>query len=215
MGTIFLVRHGQASFGTANYDALSDLGGEQARITGEELRHRAAHVTHIVSGSMQRQRDTSLHSGYEPATDPRWNEYDFADVIHHHGEPDSGTAESHADRMSFQKLLDGALDRWIAAGRSSPCTETWDQFTERVDSAFDELVRNSGSGVQSAAFTSGGVIAAIAAKLLGDRDRIFVPLHRVSCNAGITKLINGRSGVSLVSYNEHSHVDGKRLFSYR
>jgi broad specificity phosphatase PhoE len=33
MGQIYLVRHGQASFGSANYDQLSELGHEQARRT--------------------------------------------------------------------------------------------------------------------------------------------------------------------------------------
>ena len=34
MATIYLVRHGQASFGKENYDQLSPRGWEQGRILG-------------------------------------------------------------------------------------------------------------------------------------------------------------------------------------
>lgn len=211
MGAIFLIRHGQASFGSENYDALSDLGGEQARAAGEELRKRGGHLTHVVSGTLLRQKDTARHAGYDPVTDSRWNEYDFTDVIANHGDPEAG----YGDKASFQRVLDKSIEQWIAASDDSPAQESWTHFTARVDAAFRDLVRAAGSGEKVAAFTSGGVIAAIAASVLGDRDRIFVPLHRVSSNGSITKLVSGRSGVSLVSYNEHGHVDSGRLFSYR
>ena len=37
---IHLVRHGQASFGTDDYDRLSDLGRMQATLAGRELARR-------------------------------------------------------------------------------------------------------------------------------------------------------------------------------
>ncbi|MCW4352702.1 histidine phosphatase family protein [Hoyosella sp. YIM 151337] len=211
MGAIYLIRHGQASFGAENYDALSDLGGEQARATGAELRKRGAVFSNVASGTLLRQRDTARHAGYEPVADPRWNEYDFTDVIEHHGDPSAG----YGDKASFQRILDDALARWITFRGPSPAAEAWSDFTARVDDAFSDLAREANSGRSVAAFTSGGVIAAIAARALGSRDHIFVPLHRVSSNGGITKLISGRSGISLVSYNEHGHLDDGRLFSYR
>jgi hypothetical protein len=57
-------------------------------------------------------------------------------------------------------------------------------------------------------FTSGGVIGALAARCLGDPDCGFVALNRVTCNGGITKLVTGRSGLTLVSFNEHAHLEG-------
>ena len=35
MGTLYLVRHGQASFGAADYDQLSELGRRQSVRLGE------------------------------------------------------------------------------------------------------------------------------------------------------------------------------------
>ena len=37
MGVLLLVRHGQASLGTADYDRLSDIGRRQAQVTGARL----------------------------------------------------------------------------------------------------------------------------------------------------------------------------------
>jgi len=37
MGSIFLIRHGQASFGAENYDVLSPLGHQQSEALGDHL----------------------------------------------------------------------------------------------------------------------------------------------------------------------------------
>ena len=43
MAQFYLVRHGQASFGTDNYDRLSELGHQQARS------HVASRLSHLAS----------------------------------------------------------------------------------------------------------------------------------------------------------------------
>ena len=52
MGVILLVRHGQASFGSDNYDVLSPLGQRQARRLGQALKGRGVQPSLIVSGSL-------------------------------------------------------------------------------------------------------------------------------------------------------------------
>ena len=42
MGVLLLVRHGQASFGTADYDVLSETGWEQGRLLGAGCATRGA-----------------------------------------------------------------------------------------------------------------------------------------------------------------------------
>ena len=73
MPTILLLRHGQASFGTADYDVLSALGERQARAVDAELHRRAAAIDLAASGTMRRQRDTlaGLSDVPEPEVDPR------------------------------------------------------------------------------------------------------------------------------------------------
>ncbi|EFV12062.1 histidine phosphatase family protein [Segniliparus rugosus] len=218
MGVIYLVRHGQASFGAADYDQLSALGARQAQAVGEELRRRGAGSSVAWCGTMARQRGTAEAAGFVPKSDARWDEYDFHDVLAGHGA--SGGARS--DPRAFQRSLDGALAGWVDAGESSPCAESWPAFAERTRGVLDELVAELGKGEDALVFTSGGVIGALAALALTwgaepDWGRSFLPLHRVVCNAGITKLVVGRSGVSLVSFNEHGHFEGEAsgLLTYR
>ena len=59
MPTIYLLRHGQASFGTDDYDVLSDLGVHQARVAGAELERRDLRAPLVVSGTLRRQQDTA------------------------------------------------------------------------------------------------------------------------------------------------------------
>ena len=59
MSTLYLVRHGQASFGTANYDQLSATGREQAKRLAGRLRLRGERIDGIYSGSLMRQRETA------------------------------------------------------------------------------------------------------------------------------------------------------------
>lgn len=212
MAAIYLVRHGQASFGAADYDKLSELGAEQSGVVGKELLRRGPEFTQVLSGTMARQRDTATYAGFEAVADPRWNEYDFIDVVRGHGEPPASL-----DPRGFQAVLDEALLAWIAAAEGSTCAETWAHFSGRVNAAFDELTASLGKGQNAVVFTSGGVIGALAARAIGDQDGRFTALHRVTCNAGITKLVTGRSGTTLLTFNEHGHFEGehRNLLTYR
>ena len=41
-------------------------------------------------------------------------------------------------------------------------------------------------------------------------------LNRVTVNTGITKVVRGRSGTSLLSFNEHAHLTGvSGMLTYR
>jgi broad specificity phosphatase PhoE len=66
-------------------------------------------------------------------------------------------------------------------------------------------------------FTSGGVVSAICASILGLTPEAFLSVNRTMVNASLTKIVHGRSGTSLVSLNEHGHFDGpnRELLSYR
>jgi broad specificity phosphatase PhoE len=59
MGTLYLIRHGQASYGQADYDRLSPTGHAQARALGERLDLAGlTKLDAIYSGPMTRQRET-------------------------------------------------------------------------------------------------------------------------------------------------------------
>ena len=228
MPAILLVRHAQASFGAADYDVLSERGHEQSRAVAQELAERGEPPTRIVSGSLVRQRGTAEAIAHaagvaEVATDARWDEYGSEDVLAHHSEAvarlerPEGHAAPPLSNREFQALLDDALLAWIAAGDGGPADEPFPAFTGRVAAALTELAGSLGSGETAVVCTSGGVVAAVCVALLGVPAEAFVALNRVSVNAGITKVVTGRSGTSLVSFNEHAHLERGRvqLVTYR
>jgi broad specificity phosphatase PhoE len=225
--TIHLIRHAQASFGTADYDVLSEVGRQQCAALGESLRERGVGADVVVRGSMRRQQETlelcRVDGGSPVAVDPRLDEYDHADIFEHYA-PDAvaiwrGDQEA-ARRFSpaeVQALLDRALRQWAIDGDDGPCRETWPAFQARALAAVVDLAEALGRGQEALAFTSAGVTAAIGAHLLRAGADAFVALNRVAVNTGVTKLAHGRTGTSLVSFNDHSHLEGKdrTLLTYR
>jgi hypothetical protein len=44
---------------------------------------------------------------------------------------------------------------------------------------------------------------------------LWLRLNPLTINTGITKLVSGRSGLTAVSFNDHGHLDGTDLLTYR
>ena len=210
MPVIHLVRHGQASADAADYDILSPLGYWQARIAGHELARRGLRDPLVVSGTLNRQRDTAktlIEAGGLTGTtepDPRWNEYDHLDLVTRYPTPE-GTG-------SVQDHLDHALTAWIDDPDGG-----WDAFQAGAVDALHELPGRLGRGRDAVVATSGGVIAAVCGALLGLSAPGVVALNRVTVNAGLTTLAAGRSGrISLLTFNDQAHLVADRsLLTYR
>ncbi|MGH3656260.1 MAG: histidine phosphatase family protein [Micromonosporaceae bacterium] len=234
MAVIHLVRHGQASFGAREYDKLSPLGTRQSTHLGATLRERGLRPDRVASGTMTRHQETAaacltvLGDGLVPQTDERWNEFDHTDVIERHKPAYRSRvvmgldlARTGSPGTAFQAMFDQALTRWTTA--DTGYHETWSAFSTRVSGALEDLAASLERSQTALVFTSGGVISAVAAKLLGgvaDRTStgsdpaLWLNLNRVTVNTGVTTLIVGRRGTSLVTFNEHSHLD-RTLLSYR
>lgn len=220
-----LIRHGQASFGGPDYDVLSDAGHMQSILVARELANRELNVTLILSGSLGRQMGTAEPAAAllerEVIVDARWNEYDMDDILSSHSDTSARTSQAPDSEAvtpnEFQELLEDALTGWIEAGHASPAAESWPSFAGRVTAALGELAAELPSGATGLVFTSGGVIAALCSAALQYPDQSLIAYNRVCVNTGITKLVTGRRGVSLVSFNEHGHLERTRppLITYR
>lgn len=216
MAVVHLIRHGQASFGAAEYDELSALGQIQSRTLGAALATRQLRLGRAVSGSLRRQLDTAklclAAAGLPPSVevDDRWNEYDHLGLVEQHVRRDGGppSAEAAGSSREFQVLLDAALEEWIQGDENPPAVPTWRGFSDRVWAALDDLLTDLGRGGSAAVFTSGGAITAVCGRLLRLPPAGCVALHRVVINGGITKIVSGRGGTALVSFNDHAHFDG-------
>ena len=217
MPVVLLVRHAQASFGTADYDVLSDRGQEQVAALAESFAQRGIEPSRVVCGSLRRQRDTA--AAWDGAkVDDRWNEYDDQTVLTHHAQTSVSLSRTddgpEITSVEFQRLLDIALRGWVAAGATGPGVP-WPDFRAGAVAALDALAHGLGSGETAVAVTSGGVIAALAAHVLGLADDAFVALNRVTVNTGVTRIVIGRQGRSLVTFNEHTHLEAGHLVTYR
>jgi broad specificity phosphatase PhoE len=220
MGVLLLVRHGQASLGTADYDKLSDLGRRQARLIGARLAGTDLAVDRVVSGALTRQRDTAQdvlaalgRSGSQLQIDDRLDEYDHVGVMARHTTDvtfATATASGDAGR-ALQSTLEEAIGRWISG--EAGYAETHDAFIGRVMAAARDLAAASGVTV---AVTSGGVIAAYFVRTFGLPDERWPGLARLIVNASITKVITGHTGTNLVTFNDHAHLESERgLITYR
>ncbi|WP_253661316.1 histidine phosphatase family protein [Williamsia maris] len=223
MGVLYMVRHGQAraqAYGAGAWaqaeGGLTDLGAEQARRAGSALATRVGRIDRVVSGDLARQRETlarivaELPDAVEPSIDARWNEYDIESIL-----GDRERTENATER-GFQAQLDGALSDWIA--RIAIGSETYEQYRQRADAAFEELARHAGSGQTVLAVSSAGTIAAIIARLWGIDDDRWLAIARTMINTSVTKILIGSSGASVVSINDHAHVDqadDRRLMTFR
>ena len=216
MGVLLLLRHGQGSMGTADYDRLSELGCEQARLAGARLARAGLSINQVWCGALARQQETArlvlAELGRPPGdlrTDVRLDEYDPAGVL---GTSDPfATATTAKSRRAVQEALDEALSRWIQGGTGYP--EPHRDFTARVQAAVATLAARPGTTL---AVTSAGVIALACAQLTGLPAERWPALARVTVNASITKLITGSTGTNLLTFNDHAHLEGDRsLISYR
>jgi broad specificity phosphatase PhoE len=216
---LYLLRHGQASFGGADYDVLSATGEKQAAVLGAELRRRELSVHAVWSGTLRRQLRTAsvclAAAGLDlpVGEDARWNEYDHLGLVPS-GQP--AVVLEDATR-EFQRLLDAAIEAWITGGHAAGTAGTWARFSAGIRDALGEVFAGLPRGTAALVFTSAGVISAVCSVLLSAPAAGYLALNRTMANAGITKLVHGRSGVSLVSVNEHGHFDGphRDLLTYR
>jgi len=225
MPSILLVRHAQASFGAADYDVLSERGHEQVTALVAGLAERGIVPARVVTGTLRRQRDTAKPCaeahGLALTVDERWNEYDDRDILTHHSGATVGLEQRPGDQpissREFQEILNAALRAWIAAGAAGPCAEPWTAFHGRLSAAMTELGGSLGRGETALVVSSGGAIAAMTAALLGLSPDALITFNHVSINAGITKLTVGRGGTTVISVNEHAHLDrlGESLVTYR
>jgi broad specificity phosphatase PhoE len=216
---LLLLRHGQASVGAANYDQLSSIGRQQAQLTGSRLARADLIVDQVVSGALMRQRDTAIPVMTEIGlgeshlhVDDRLDEYDHVGVMAGHPANISfAAATTPESARAVQSALDEAIVRWMAA--DSGYQETHTGFIDRVRASVDELRGMPGTTL---VVTSGGVIAAICARLVGLPVDEWPALARVTVNASLTKVISGQSGPRLLTFNDHAHLEHDRtLITYR
>lgn len=156
-----------------------------------------------------------IAAGLDPqdlVSDSRLDEYDAEQLVR---VIEAGESQSTGhDRSSYQPRLDRALMAWTGGELLEGVDESWSMFRARVQSVLSDLRQRSGMTI---AVSSGGVISGICSQLWGANAGVWQSMSRVAVNGGISKVAMGRSGLNVLTFNDHAHLEGQMSsrISYR
>ncbi|MCX4165697.1 MULTISPECIES: histidine phosphatase family protein [Paraburkholderia] len=228
MAQLLLIRHGQASFGSDDYDRLSTLGFAQAGTLGRWFSACALPVDRVVSGSMRRHRETVegwARELLEPASDvvvastvdERFDEFDHEDVLTVYQRA-IGASDIDTTPAALQRTFLSAVTRWTSGEHDADYIESWRHFRERCLDGFASITDDTQPAKSIVLFTSGGVIATICQHLMNLTDEAMGRLNWSLANTSVTRVRFTRGRRSLDSLNCTAHVDWARdlaLLTYR
>ncbi|NQW93484.1 MAG: histidine phosphatase family protein [Polaromonas sp.] len=211
MGTLYLVRHGQASFGADDYDVLSPLGHQQAVRLGEYFKNKGITFDAALTGTLQRQTSTftSICNGMGTQLDAlQWtglNEYDSHAVIAtvHSGKLEKPTTPEQY-RHHFRLLKDG-LTQWMNGVVNPQGMPSYNDFVLGVTSALDHVRKTHGGNVLLV--SSGGPIATAVGHILGCSPEATIELNLRIRNSSVTEFAFTPKRHMLVTYNTLPHLN--------
>jgi broad specificity phosphatase PhoE len=211
MGTLYLVRHGQASLGAADYDQLSPLGQRQCERLGEWFSAHGLAFDAVFTGTLKRHVQ-SLHAieatlGAQPqaVARPGLNEYDSEAVIRavHEG-PLAPPATAEDARAHFRRLREG-LAAWMA-GRAQPAgMPAHADFVAGIAAVLDE-VRARHAEQRVLVVSSGGPISHAVGQVLGLDHEAVIDLNMHLRNSALCEIRVSPRRHTLVSFNTLPHL---------
>jgi broad specificity phosphatase PhoE len=211
MGTLYLVRHGQASFGSHDYDRLSELGQRQCKRLGEYFAERGKRFDAVLRGSLKRHQQSlaALREGFGEAPAevvfPALNEYDSEGLIRsvYDGPLDAPTSPEQY-RHHF-RLLRLGLARWIAGDTTPPAgMPSFAAFCQGIDEALQHAQRSEGDVLL---VSSGGPISTAVSRVLGAPAEAMIDLNLRVRNSAITEFSISPKRLMLHSFNHLPHLD--------
>lgn len=232
MAAIYLIRHGQASFGKADYDQLSDKGMQQAELlgqywqslvmpdkffSGDLLRHNQT-LKQFSVGHKSEHTPTIIHSGF--------NELDHVDILTCYNAQWHNLAQMSAEinrlknpNTTFQKEFTQAINRWISGDFNQEYKESWQQFKNRCVQALHNIIqqeltnnrpensRQTKASKDILVFTSGGTISVILQHILQLQDKQALQISQQLRNTSVSKLLFSGNNLSVDYLNNYSHLE--------
>lgn len=224
MAELYLIRHGQASFGKENYDALSELGAIQAQKLGQSLA-KFINPTQLICGSLNRQQQTMDHllAGYETAknsklglpvqVNPDFNEFDHEGILEVFDPAFKDKDHMAKAIMSqknpekvFHKLYRQAVFQWLQTDNEE-YAETFDGFHLRVNNAVNAIVANAKRKECIVVVSSAGAISMCLQQVLGITPKKAFELNELMANTAINRFVfNEEGNVNLSYFNNYQHL---------
>ena len=177
MSTLALVRHGQASFFSDNYDELSPRGERQARLLGEYWVKQGVRFDEVYTGPRVRQIETAQLAGeafskaglpwpqaqmlreFDEHQVDRFIKLAMADIArsHPHVEPLHAAYRAaqtpHESARAFQLMFEEVVMLWVDEKIAHAEIEAWAAFRRRVEAGLQQITTSHQRGRGVAAFT--------------------------------------------------------------
>lgn len=217
--SIYLVRHGQASFGTEDYDRLSPLGTRQSRLAGEWFKRCGIDIHHAVAGGLKRHVQTAeaFFGGYDGEAagreihrDPAFNEIDQLDILNPtHARADKPLKDGTASKTfeDFRSMYEPAFFRWLGGQYDHEYADPFTAFDMRCRAAVQRLLEGSAPGEAVVVFTSGGTIGMICRQVLELNEKATSELMWLIGNTSVTHLRWERERFVLKLFNSTAHLE--------
>ena len=199
MATLLLIRHGQASYGQADYDRLSARGELQAAALGTYLANQRVDALYV--GPLRRQVQTAALAAETARTLPAQTtiaelaEYPAFEMIEHFmpklvaEDPEFAALPGKPTRALADRAFKTILDRWSRDEWQLDGVERVTSFAARgVRAGLDRVIRDAGSGARIAVITSAGPIGVALGLVFGATEHHMVRASVVVRNASISEL---------------------------
>ena len=223
---LVLLRHGQGSLGSEDYDRLSLAGREQSQLLGQRLAVELGHGWPAWSGSLRRHRQTlnALPAHAEVFIDPDLNEYRVDSLLQTalaqamelalEAPPEQAFADPASFLQTFVDWFPGVLEQWQSGRLRDADNGSWVDFRRRVLNPVERWRQQLLAGRDIVVVSSAGVISTLTAELLGQdaswQRRLNVSLY----NASWTELTLGADAAWTVRrLNCVDHLAANRLLT--
>lgn len=219
---LLLIRHAQASFGTDDYDRLSERGLRQAELLAQWLAAQPdLEFSHVVSGAQKRHAQTLQALQLAAAAvarplpqavvDADWNEFDHESLLRGYAtrnvdDPDLAALRTGVEPARVQALLGRAFQAWGDGTLDDVMPETLQAFRDRVRRAHDRAEARAGTGM-ALVVSSGGVIARCAQALLALDEPATIRHNLSLANSGIVEFVRESGAWQLRRWSHLPHLD--------
>jgi broad specificity phosphatase PhoE len=239
MSVLTIVRHGQASLFSSNYDQLSPVGEEQGRRLGKYWARQRVVIDEVYTGPRVRQKMSAELAGSEyRAAGLNWPEPTVLDDLDEYDL--DGLANRYAPRLAqenaefarlaarflhsegelervrnFQRMFETVVRQWQANALPDVNVESWPDFRRRVERVIRRIREQTGRGKRAVLFTSGGFIGCAVQQALGVPDETALELNWRIRNSSLTEFVFTPERFTLDGFNMIPHLDDPALWTYR
>jgi len=224
MTQLYMIRHGQASFGTDNYDRLSELGDLQARLLGNYFKRIGLSFDRVYSGTLERQKDTArivVSSMTNNGTQPGFHKMDafdefnstaflanpIQDLLKDNPNLSEDVIRAEQSWSAFRRVVDRAMMHAFNARQPMSDAESPGEFILRVKAGIEQVVQENQSSGRVAIFTSGGTMSAAMHIALNLDIEETIRLGWQIKNTSVTTFAMENDRLTLISFNSVPHLE--------